>query len=166
MIRTHAALAGTVALLASAIVACGQGQDRAVRQLPQAQEITRASSETFGDHVVHFHAQPTTMLSTEVARAFDIRRSGKRAMLNVTVLRQDAAQAGIPVSAEVAVRASNLLGQDKKVRVRELREGDAIYYIGELAVANEEIVTFNVSVQPAGLDAPHEFSFRQQFYTD
>jgi hypothetical protein len=166
MIRTYAALAGTVALLAIAVVACGQGQDFGSRNVPKAKQIGHASVATFGDHVVHFNAQPTTMLTADVARAFAIRRSRKRAMLNVTVMHQDAGRAGVPVSADVMVRANNLLGQGKKVRLRELREAEAIYYIGEMAVANEEIVTFNVSVRPEGVDAPYEFSFRQQFYAD
>jgi hypothetical protein len=106
------------------------------------------------------------MLPAEVARAFGIRRSGNRAMLNVTVLRRGSGEGDKPVEAEVAVRAINLLGQLKDVSMRELREGEAIYYIGEMTVANEEIVTFNISVRPAGAAAPYEFKFQQQFYTD
>jgi hypothetical protein len=166
MKRTKIALACTVALLAAVIAACGPGPDPASRPAPQAQEVTRASFETFGDHVVHFNAQPTTMLPPEVARAFGIRRSGNRAMLNITVLRRGGAEGSTPVTADVAISATNLLGQQKDIRIRELREGDAIYYIGEVTVANEEIITFNVSVRPEGVDTPHQFKFRQQFYTD
>lgn len=166
MTRTKFALAATVASLAAGLVACGQSTEPGARPVPKAQEITRASFETFGDYIVHFNAQSTTMLPADVARAFGIRRSGNRAMLNITVLRRGDAGGDSPVDAEVAVSAVNLLGQEKDVSVRELREGEAIYYIGEFAVANEEIVTFRISVRPAGADAPHEFSFRQQFYTD
>jgi hypothetical protein len=159
-------MAGTVALLAIAATACGQGPDTGSRPTPKAQEITRASFHDFGDYIVHFNAQSTTMLPAEVARAFGIRRSGNRAMLNVTVLRKGDTSGDQPVEADVAVTATNLLGQLKDVRVRELREGEAIYYIGEVTIANEEIVSFKVSVRPAGADSPYEFSFRQQFYTD
>lgn len=166
MVRTNITPACIVALLAAGLVACGQDSPPGSRTAPKAQEVTRASFETFGDHVVHFNAQSTTMLPPEVARAFGIRRGGNRAMLNVTVLRKGEADSGTPVTANVAVNTSNLLGQRKDVTMRELREGDAIYYIGELTVANEEIITFNIRVRPEGADTPHEFSFRQQFYTD
>lgn len=166
MIHHKLAFTCAVALLATGISACDPGSERGSRALPQAREMTRASFETFGDHVVHFNAQSTTMLPLEVARAFGIRRSPNRAMLNITVLRTDGAGSGAPVTAVVVVNAANLLRQAKSVEIRELREGDAIYYIGELAVANEEIVTFNISVQPEGVEQAHEFSFRQQFYTD
>jgi hypothetical protein len=164
MIRINTLLTCTVALLAAALVACSP--DTGSRPAPKAQEMTRASFETFGDHVVHFNAQSTTMLPAEVARAFGIRRSDNRAMLNITVLRRGEADDGMPVTAVVAVNATNLLQQEKDISMRELREGDAIYYIGELTIANEEIVTFNISVKPEGADAPHVFTFRQQFYTN
>ena len=166
MIQHKLAFTCAVVLLATGISACDPGSERGSRPLPQAREVTRASFETFGDHVVHFNAQSTTMLPSEVARAFGIRRSPNRAMLNITVLRTDEAGSSMPITAAVAVSATNLLQQAKTVEIRELREGDAIYYIGELAVANEEIVTFNISVQPEGVDQPHQFRFRQQFYTD
>jgi hypothetical protein len=164
MIRINTLLTCSVALLATALAACSP--DTGSRPAPQAQEVTRASFETFGDHVVHFNAQSTTMLPAEVARAFGIRRSGNRAMLNIAVLHKGAADDSVPVVAVVEVNATNLLRQEKDISMRELRDGEAIYYIGEFTVANEEIVTFNISVQPEGADAPHEFTFRQQFYTD
>ena len=64
------------------------------------------------------------------------------------------------------VQASNLLGQLKDVRVRELREGEAIYYIGDLRIANEEIINFDISVRPVDSDTPQQLRFQQQFYTD
>lgn len=155
-----------MALPAAGLSGCGQEPAPGSREAPPAQEITRASFETFGDHVVHFNAQSTTMLPAEVARAFGIRRSGNRAMLNVTVLRRNEPQNDTPVTADVVVDANNLLGQHKDVIMRELREGDAIYYIGELPVANQEVITFRISVRPEGAEAAYDFTFRQQFYTD
>lgn len=166
MTRTTIALACIVASAAAGLTACGQDTSTATRAVPQAQEVTRASFETFGDHVVHFNAQSTTMLPAEVASAFGIRRSSNRAMLNVTVLRRAEAGGDTPVTAEVVVNATNLLGQEKDVPVRELREGEAIYYIGEVPVANEEIITFSISVRPEGESRAHVIQFRQQFYTD
>jgi hypothetical protein len=166
MVPSRITCAVVVASLAVALAACGRDAATVSPQAPQAKELTRASFEAFGDHVVHYNAQPTTMLPPEVARAFGIRRSGSRAMLNVTVLHRGDADGDRPVSAAVSVRATNLLGQAKDVRVRELREGEAIYYIGEVTIANEEIINFTISVQPEGVAAPHEIRFQQQFYTD
>jgi hypothetical protein len=166
MVRTNIALACIAALLAAGTTGCGQDAAPASRAVQQAQELTRASFQTFGDHVVHFNAQSTTMLPPEVARAFGIRRSGNRAMLNITVLRRGEAHSDTPVTADIMVDTGNLLGQHTDVSMRELREGGAIYYVGEFSVANTEVITFRISVRPEGAGTPHEFSFRQQFYTD
>ncbi|NGX16085.1 DUF4426 domain-containing protein [Wenzhouxiangella sp. XN24] len=166
MSRTRALFAVAVACLAALATACGRDASRDSQGAPPAREITRPSSETFGDYIVHFNAQSTTMLPAQVARAFGIQRGENRAMLNIAVLRRDAGSEEMAVEADVNVAASNLLGQVKNVRLRELREGEAIYYIGEITVANEEIVKFDISVQPEGLERPYEFSFKQQFYTN
>lgn len=166
MIRNKIVSACIAACVAAALAGCGQAPAPGSRPVPQAQEVTRATFEDFGDHVVHFNAQSTTMLPPEVARAFGIQRSGNRAMLNIAVQRKLPEGGSAPVGAAVSVEASNLLGQQKDVRIRELREGDAIYYIGEVTVANEEILSFTISVRPEGTDAPYVIRFRQQFYTN
>lgn len=166
MTRTKLALAAATISLAGALAACGQGPDTGARPVQKATEVTRASAEVFGEHVVHFSTQPTTMLTPEVARAYGITRSESRAMLNVAVLRMGEGAGGTPVSATVTVEATNLLGQDKNIAMREARDGEAIYYIGEFTVSNEEIVNFNIAVRPEGSDAAHELSFKQQFFTN
>lgn len=160
------ALAAATVLLAGGLSACGQGADTGSRQVQKAAEVTRGSAEVFGEHVVHFSAQPTTMLTPEVARAYGITRSENRAMLNVAVLRMDETAGGTPVSATVTVEASNLLGQGKNIDMRETRDGESIYYIGEFTVSNEEIVNFDIVVRPEGSDAAHELNFKQQFFTN
>lgn len=166
MIGRKLVLAAATALLAGGLAGCGQGPDTDSRPAQKAAEITRANAEIFGEHVVHFSTQSTTMLTPEVARAYDISRSENRAMLNVAVLRMGETRGGTPVSTAVTVEASNLLGQAKNIAMREVREGEAIYYIGEFTVADEEIVNFNVVVRPEGTDASHEISFKQQFFTN
>jgi hypothetical protein len=166
MKASNLAAAGALALLAAGLAACGQGPEREERVVPQARETTRPTSEAFGDYVVHFNAQSTTMLPAEVARNFGIERSDTRAMLNITVLRRDAGPDGAPVRADVTVNATNLVGQFREVSIREHTEGESIYYIGELTIADEEIFTFDVRVRPEGADQAHEFSFQQQFYTN
>lgn len=164
MMLARPALVAATALLAVGVTACGRGE--APGKAPPAREITRPSFENFGEYVVHFNAQSTTMLSPDMARAAGIRRSGNRAMVNIAVLRQAGEAPGEPVRAEVLVSASNLLGQRKDVSMRELVDGEAIYYLGELSVANEEIVNFTVRVRPEGAEQAHELRFQQQFYKD
>lgn len=155
-----------VTLLAAGTMACGERTSPDPSPVPEAQEITDPSPEVFGAHAVHYTAQMTTRLPAEVARSLDISRGSDRAMLNITVLQRGDADDREPVKAEVEVTATNLIGQLSNISMRELHDGESIYYVGEFTVANEEIVTFDVSVRPEGVETAHEFSFQQQFYTD
>ncbi len=140
--------------------ACGGPGESAV--VPEAQPAG-ASNADIGDHVVHFSAMSTDQLTPEVARAFNIVRSKNRAMLTVSVLGKSDQKA---VAATVGVEVVNLTGQLKNISMRKIDEGDAIYYIGEVAVANRETLVFDISVMPDGADRVSELRFKREFFTD
>ena len=142
------------------IYGCGGPGENAT--LPQAQPAA-ASSADIGDHVVHFSAQSTDQLPPEVARAYGIVRSQNRAMLNVSVLKEDTSTA---VTADVTVRTVNLAGQLKNVTMRKIQEQEAIYYIGETGIANRETLIFNISITPEGTSDASEVRFTREFYTN
>ena len=66
----------------------------------------------------------------------------------------------------VAAQASNLTGQLKNLTLREIREGDAIYYIGTVPVAHGETLIFNVDVTPINETSRFSIRFSRQFYAD
>ena len=140
--------------------ACGGPGESA--DVPEAQPAG-ATSADIGDYVVHFSAQSTDQLPPEVARAYDIVRSKNRAMLNVSIIRE---ADGAPVAADISVKTVNLTGQLKNVTMRRIDEQDAIYYIGEVAVANRETLIFDIGVKPEGGDQASEVRFKRQFFTD
>jgi len=140
--------------------ACGGPGESA--DVPEAQPAGSTSAD-IGDHVVHFSAQSTDQLPPEVARAYNIVRSKNRAMLNVSVLH---ASDNAAVPADVSVKTVNLTGQLKNVTMRRVDEQDAIYYIGEVPVANRETLIFDISVTPEGVETVSEVRFKRQFFTD
>jgi hypothetical protein len=146
--------------LSGFIAACGGGGETPT--VPTA-EPAGESMKDIGDHIVHFSAQSTDELTPEVARAYNIVRSKNRAMLTVSVVRESDS-ASVP--ADVAVKTVNLTGQLKNVAMRKIEEQDAIYYIGETAVANRETLIFDITVTPEGATAPSEVRFKREFYTD
>jgi len=146
--------------LLALVSACGGPGESA--DVPVAQPAG-ATSADIGSHVVHFSAQSTDQLPPEIARAYNILRSKNRAMLNVSVLRK---ADSVPVTAVVKVKTVNLTGQLKNVTMRQIDEQEAIYYIGETAVANRETLVFDISVLPDGEDQTSDVRFKKQFYTD
>jgi hypothetical protein len=142
------------------VSACGGPNQSA--DVPDAQPAG-ASNADIGDYVVHFSAQSTDQLPPEVARAYNIVRSKNRAMLNVSVLRE---ADNASVTAAVTVKTVNLTGQLKNITMRQINEQDAIYYIGEVSVANRETLIFDISVIPEGVESASDVRFKRQFFTD
>ena len=128
-------------------------------------------SSSFGDYVVHYNALTTDQILPSIARPYGILRSKNRALLNIAVQEKVMGNPVSPVEADIKVTATNLSAQLKTVEMRKITSSGsddsmAIYYIGELPVANEETIKFNISVSPAGSSQTHEFSFDQQFFTN
>jgi len=124
------------------------------------------SFRDFGDYVVHFNAISTDQLTPDIARQYGIVRSNNRAMLNVSILRKEPGTTGVPVSGSVSASAVNLTGQHKSMTLREIREEAAVYYIGELSVANEETLIFTIDATPINESSRFSVRYMKQFYVD
>ena len=94
------------------------------------------SSQVVGDYVVHFNALSTESLPPAVARAYGITRSKNKGLLNISVLRKGGNFEG--VEADIEVSATNLTGQLREINLRKIQEQNAIYYISEFSVADQE----------------------------
>ena len=133
---------------AALVTSCGQntGGQSASRNI-QAEPVD-VTSKAFGDYVLHFNAISTDQLPPEVARAYNIVRSKNRAMLTVSIIKNVENSPGVSQAGTVNATAANLTGQLKNLTLREIREDAAIYYIGDVAVANSETLVFNIDVVP------------------
>lgn len=114
----------------------------------------------FGDYVIHHNALPTDVLLPEVARAYKIKRSKNRGMLNIAVQHK-----GKGIGAKVTGTGTNLNAQLKHLKFREINEGDVTYYISSFRVTNKEVITFKIKVKPAGSSKSHTVKFKKEFYT-
>ena len=124
-------------------------------------------AQRFEDYTVHYNALNSSLISPDVAKVYDIRRSDSRALINISVLKNTENQFPMAVKAKVTASGRNLTGQTRKIEMREINERDnAIYYIGELSVSNMETFDFTVLVTPEGQNKPFNVKFRQQFYTE
>ncbi len=122
-------------------------------------------SKNFGDYVIHYNALATGELSPAIAQNYGITRSKNRALLNVTVLKKMLGTTGQPVTATVKATAINMSRQLQTLDVREVREGNATYYLAEIDINDQETLDINIDVTPAGQDQTAHIEFRQQFFT-
>ncbi|HUF74504.1 MAG TPA: DUF4426 domain-containing protein [Gammaproteobacteria bacterium] len=158
---------GLIAGMALVTGACGQSAPNAA-QGNGTDEVMRAteSFRVFGNYELHFNALTTDQLNEMMATEHGIVRSRNRVLLNVSVLRSQ--EIGVPtaVAAEVRASARNLTGQLRNLAVREVRDGDAIYYIGEMPIANAETLIFTVEALPESETETLTVSFQKQFFID
>jgi len=118
-------------------------------------------------YTIHHNAMTTDNLSPKIAKAYNIQRSKARGMLNVSVIKDKAGSTGTPVKAKVSAMASNpLTGHARLIDMREVSEGNAVYYIGDFGVGNRETLNFELQVTPNGAPAPLTAKLSQQFFTD
>ena len=126
-----------------------------------AENSTRASGYT-----MHHNAIPTAALTPAIATGYGITRSKYRGLLNVSVIKDVAGTTGQPVTAIVKANATSLLGKTRPISMREIREGEAVYYIGEFPIIDRETLSFELEITPAGLQKPISASLTQQFFVD
>ncbi len=120
-------------------------------------------AQKFGPLEIHYNALTTDDLLPEVARAYKIERSKTRGLVTMAVLKQNKVGVPTPVEAKIAVYATNLNQQLAHVTMREIKEGTAIYYLGEFRVAPPDTLKFTASVEVAG-EPKREMVFEQKFY--
>lgn len=152
------------AVATSMLMLAGCGPDLAPQ--PQTARPTESTQTDFGDLEVHYNAVRTDQLSVEVARAYGIERSANRVLLNVAMLQKTPGGAAVPVDGAVTVRAHNLNAQLKDLQMRRVQEGTAVYFIGEVGISGEEIMVFNITVEPATGGGSHQVQFKREFSGD
>jgi hypothetical protein len=125
------------------------------------------SSKDFDDYVVYFNALNTDQLNEKIAADYGIVRSKSRAMLSVSVHHKVAGGQNTAITGAVTASAVNLTGQLKTMTLREVREAEAIYYIGEIAVTDTEVLIYTVDVTPS-TDPSRRFTvrFKKQFFVE
>ena len=113
----------------------------------------------FGDHEVHYIVVPSLFLQADVAHRHGLRRGEGLSIVNISVL--DAAGKG--AACRISGHARNLLEQLAALQFREVREGDAVYYLAEVRHADQEVLRFNLTIEPQGAEA-FELAFQQRLY--
>ncbi|RKZ48790.1 MAG: DUF4426 domain-containing protein [Gammaproteobacteria bacterium] len=128
--------------------------------------VQAEQSKVFGNYTVHYSVFTTDNLTPSVAKQYNIPRSKKRALLNVSVLKKSADGSSKPSKAIIRGTTTNLNQQLRELELREISEKGAIYYIAETPVDHAEILKYKLDVTPQGEKTTYTLSFQEQFYID
>lgn len=125
---------------------------------------TQANAEikkTLGDWEVHYIALTSTFLTPEIARVNKIERSSKNALVNISVLDKITKQAQ---EVDVSGTARNLLGTNKTLNFKQVKEGDAIYYLASVAFTDKEVLRFDIDIKQGR--STQNLKFQQTMYVE
>ena len=134
--------------------------------LPVFSMSAMAESRDFGDYTVYYQAVNSTFINAEIAKQYGIVRGDRRAFLNISISKRDDSGSMHAVTANVCGGKRNLLGQVGNIAFREIREENAIYYIGEFDFSNAEIIRFAITVQPEGSNQSEEVRWETRLYSN
>lgn len=128
--------------------------------------VTSASAENMkklGSMNVHYMAIGSTFFTPEIAKVYGITRSRYNGLINIAVL--DNSQAGTPAkTVSITGKAKNNLGQFKELSFKEVKEGQAIYYLAQVSYNNEETIHFDIMINDG--KEKQQLKFSQTFYVD
>jgi hypothetical protein len=119
-----------------------------------------------GQYTIHHNAFTADTLSPDVARAYGFQRSKYRGLLNVSVIKEQPGTTGTSTPAAVDVAIVNLTGQKSRIPMREIKDKEAIYYMGEFPVYNRQTINFDIEVKPEGEGKAHSVKMSQEFFTE
>jgi hypothetical protein len=133
-----------------------------VFQLP----VMAENSTQAGQYTIHHNAFTADTLNPDVALAYGFQRSKHRGLLNVSVIKEQAGTTGTSTPAAVDVDIVNLTGQKSRIPMREIKDKDAVYYMGEFPVYNRQTINFEINVKAQGATESHSVKMSQEFYTE
>lgn len=123
------------------------------------------NSKEFGDYVVHYNAFRSDTISAEIAKQYNLARANNRVLINIAVLKKVMNTTGKPTSSSVTGHASNLTGQLKKLKFKQITEGNAIYYLAETKISDGEFLKFDIKIVPENETKAARLQFDKRFFT-
>jgi hypothetical protein len=117
--------------------------------------------KVLGDWEVHYIAFPSTFLTPEVARANEITRSTTQAVVNISVLDKRTKEA---LDVSVSGNARNLLGTNKSLDFKTVKEGEAIYHLASVSFDDKEMLRFSIELKQGTVS--QVLNFQQKMYEE
>lgn len=115
-----------------------------------------------GDLEMHCVAMASNELTPEAAREFNVVQDPQRAVLLVTVFRHLGPGRTETQPAQVFAGAINSRNSLSNIPVREVKRGDAVYYLGEFRITPPDTLRFLVNAS-ATHGKPMKAEFTRSF---
>jgi hypothetical protein len=119
----------------------------------QADEIAKV-----GDLELHCVAVPTTELTPEAAKAYNVEPNPGRGLLTITLMKRLRPGEAKSVPGQVYAGAINQRNFLSSIPIREVRDGNEVYYLGEYRVNAPDTMRFLINANVLGKMMKAEFT--------
>ncbi len=115
-----------------------------------------------GEYTVYYSVFNTSFLSPANARAISVVRAKDRGLVNISIAREGTpGTAAVP---DVSGTYFNLVHRHP-LRFREVVEPDAVYYLAEFDISNDnETIVFDIQVEVDESTSPIAVKFQRQMF--
>ena len=122
----------------------------------------------FDDHIVRHTVIPSTMIRPEIAEEYNLVRSRSMALLNVAVQKREGAEDDPirAVAAHLEGHVTNSVQQQQRLSFRQVREGDAVYYLAQFQYRDGELLVFDLDVSPHGSQQNLPVRFSRELFNE
>lgn len=117
--------------------------------------------KVLGPWDLHYIAFDSTMIDAKIAQSYQLQRSKYQAVLNISVLKSSDQKAQ---QVRISGTATDLTQKQIELSFREVKEGDAIYYLAQVPVHDQKHLNFKLDIWQGTENQKLEFS--QVFYID
>lgn len=125
--------------------------------------LEKTTKTVFGQYTVGHVVFNSTFIQPEVAAIYQLKRSKYESLLNISVNKEG--QSG-SIPALISGTVTNLMQQQKQLKLKEISEKNATYYLAPIRIANEEVLHFELTVRPEGSSKDLHIKFTQKVYAD
>ncbi len=123
--------------------------------------VQAEQKKVLGPWDVHYIAFDSTMIDAKIAQSYKLQRSMYMAVLNISVLNSSDQKAQ---QVRISGTATDLTQKRTELEFREIKEGNAIYYLAQVPVHDQKHLTFHLDIWQGTENQKLEFS--QVFYTE
>ena len=120
--------------------------------------LSAEQKQAFGDYEVHYSVFNPSFLRAEVADRYGVVRGRDKAVVNVSIQNEERS-----VAVSVTGTVKNLLGQLQPLDFREVKEGEAVYYLATLTYQDRDTLRFEITADLPGY-GPAVVRFQQTLY--
>ena len=131
--------------------------------VPLANAGVEETSRETATHIIHFNLFNSSLLSPEIAKKYNLKRSNYYAILNISVQEKDE-QGNKSVPVLLQGTASNIVQQQRKLEFKQIDEGDAIYYLSVFRISNDDLLTFDIKIRTTADSPGYDLSFKRRVY--